>query len=365
MDYRVLIFMAKNRLAAIDIDGDDVADVISLDGNDVMVYMSKEQIKEFCEHIKEYYNIDQFSDLKMEISILRFDAVMKDAFMLMNFLQEGEACVCNLVSVEKLLPWIAMKEGLLKAGTTIQIKTFDLVYAVALDKDLVLQCRKETETVGKELPFDFPKEKFAEYYHLSKKNLFDYEEEKREWQKKIDDAMQEKERQIGELKKQLQATQKKLKKSEDNLLESQRDLNERLSNANRQICYLRSTNKEKDKICTNDVNRGSDALTYSIMHCFNTGAMVEKGTKIAMVTVKTLFDTFLNSWGTPSFEYYKEIVKYKFDIKAGEAGRLFWLHETVTEGIAYGDAIAVIGNESDTKADVMKWYREMSEEDMD
>lgn len=34
MDYRVLILMAKDRLAAIDIDGDDVPDAVSLDGNE-------------------------------------------------------------------------------------------------------------------------------------------------------------------------------------------------------------------------------------------------------------------------------------------------------------------------------------------
>lgn len=349
MDYRVLIFMAKDRLAAIDIDGDDVPDAVSLDGNDVMTYTSEAQIKSFCEYVKEYYNIEHYSDLRMEISVLRFDAAMEDAFVLLNLLQEGGAESCNLVSVEKLLPWVAMKEGLLKAGTAIQMKIFDLIYTVTLSKDMVLQC--SPGKIDERHPFDFPKEKFAAYYHLGKKNLLDYEEEKREWQKKLDDALQEKKKRIEELEKQLQAVQTKAKKTEEDLTESRRVLSEKQSNANRRICYLKCADKEKDRIYTDAVDRESHFLKYSIRHCLGTGAVVSKSTDIAEVTVSrtnVLWPLIVVEGG----------LEDKFRIKAKTVGRIFWLHETVEEGIAYGEAIAVIGNESDTKADAMKWYKE-------
>ena len=48
MKYRTLIFMAKHRMAAIDIGANDKADVISIDGNNVMEYTSGTQIREFC-----------------------------------------------------------------------------------------------------------------------------------------------------------------------------------------------------------------------------------------------------------------------------------------------------------------------------
>lgn len=357
MDYRVLIFMAKDRLAAIDIDGEDVPDPVSLDGNDVMAYTSETQIKAFCEQIKEYYNIDRFSDLGMEISILRFDAVMEDAFVLMNLLREGEAGACNLVCVEKLLPWVAMKEGLLQAGTAVQIKTFDLVYTVTLGKDMVLQC--SPGKVGEGHPFDFPKEKFAEYFHLGKKNLLDYEEEKREWQKKLDDALQEKKKQIGELEKQLQTAQTKVKKTEEDLAESQRVLREKHSNASRRICYLKCADKEEDK-------RYRDArCRCTIAYCYNTGTVISKGTKIADVVVLDNYGLSAGSgYGMATIAFAVAFGSARtgsggiFAIKADTAGRLFWLNEPATEENAYGEAIAVIGNESDTKADVMKWYQE-------
>ncbi len=44
-----------------------------------------------------------------------------------------------------------------------------------------------------------------------------------------------------------------------------------------------------------------------------------------------------------------------FVIKATCDGRIFWLQEPETE-VIYGSDIAIIGDVSDTKEDVMKWY---------
>ncbi len=354
MDYRVLILMAKDRLAAIDIDGDDVPDAVSLDGNDMMTYTSEAQIKAFCDYIKEYYNIEQYSDLRMEISVLRFDAAMEDAFALLSLLQEGGSEACNLVRVEKLLPWVAMKEGLLKAGTAVQIKTFGLIYTVTLSRGMVLQCSQGK--AGEEHPFDFPKEKFAEYFHLDKDILLDYEEEKREWQKKMNDALQEKEKRIGELEKQLQAVQKQVENAEEDLTESRRILSEKQSNANRRICYLKCADKEKDKIYSDAKCR---YIKYSIRHYFGTGVVVSKGTKIAEASVSNDLGIYGGVMDILSLTLSAKQASFSdFNIKAETAGRLFWLNEKVPENIAYGEAIAVIGNESDTKADAMKWYKE-------
>ena len=57
MKYCILIFMAKDRLAAIDIGADGMADEISINGNDTMPYASEDEIREFCQHIKDYYNL--------------------------------------------------------------------------------------------------------------------------------------------------------------------------------------------------------------------------------------------------------------------------------------------------------------------
>ena len=200
-------------MAAIDIGANDKADVISIDGNNVMEYTSGTQIREFCQYIKSYYNIDSFSDLEMEISILRFDAVMRDALLLLEEIQDAKEY--NLISVEKVLPWIAVKEGLIKTGTVVQIETFDLTYTISLDEAMVMKC--QAGGTDKEHVFILPKEKFTEYNHLDKNDLFGYEDEKKVLCEKYDNELKNKERRIRKLEQQLIKEKEKTKNIENRL----------------------------------------------------------------------------------------------------------------------------------------------------
>lgn len=370
MEYRVLIFMTQDRISAIDIDSDDVPDTISMDGNEAMSYESETQIEEFCEHIKEYYNMDRFSDGRMEISILRFDAVMEDTFCLFNILQREGVGECNLVSAEKFLPWIAVKEGLLKEGTAVQMKVFDLIYTVTLDNERKLTCQCGGE--GEVQPYIVSREAFARYNHISKNALSGGEEEKKAYEK----ALKETERERAKVEKQLKAAQKKKQEAEADAAKMQAVIEERQHNASRQICYLRCSDMEKDKIYVNDYGdvaaddkkfRIGKKYEYSIKYWRNTGDTIAKGAEIAEVTVKLKGRESVNFPKSPgSFGIWANILAQsvnvegegKFSIKAKTDGRLFWLHETVSAEILYGDAIAVIGDESDTKADALKWYTE-------
>lgn len=351
MDYRVLIFMTREMLAAIDIDTGGKTDTISLDGNDVMGYSSQEEIREFCQHIKNYYNIDAFSDLGMAIFILRFDAVMEDVSVLLKEIQE--ATEYNLLSVEKVLPWIVLKEGLLKPDTTIQIRTFDVVYTVSLGNDFVMQCQIGGE---KEHSFVLPKEKLAECDHLSEKVLFGDEEGKNALSKKYD-------REIEKLKKQLEVEKEKTKAAENNLTKIVSKIyeirEEKKRNASRTICKMQCKDKEVErKFLANNLQNNSiyssylfglwkiDEYFFYIKYCHYDAEVIEKGQKIAKVEVwsKNCVDEKGVRRSTEDFI-----------IKATASGRLFWLQEPETE-LSYGADIAVIGDVSDTKEEILKWY---------
>lgn len=364
MDYRVLIFMTKDRLAAIDIDSEDVPDTISMDGNEDMSYASEAQIEEFCEHIKEYYNMDRFSDGRMEISILRFDAVMEDTFCLFNILQREGAGECNLVSAEKFLPWVALKEGLLKVGTAVQMKAFDLIYTVTLDNDRKLTC--QCGGTGEVQPFIVTKEEIARYNYISKNALSGGEEEKKAYEKALKEMERERaklEKQLKEAQKKQQEAQKKQQKAETDVAKMQAVLEERQHNVSRQICYLRCSDKAKDKIyrgvdADDIISRIGIKYEYSIKYWRNTGDTIAKGAEIAEVTVKKKGNASVLGISGILFPVATAMEEEKFSIKTQTCGRLFWLHETVSAEILYGDAIAVIGDESDTKADALKWYTE-------
>lgn len=344
MDYRVLIFMTNDRLTAMDIGPDDVPDTISIYGNEAVNYASEVQIEEFCDLIKEYYNMERFSDRRMEISILRFDAAMEDAFCLLNILQKEGISKCNLVSAEKFLPWIAVKEGVLKVGTAVQIKAFDQIYTVTLDNDRKLTC--QCGETGEVQPFIVTKEEIARYNYISKNALSGGEEEKNEYEK----ALKEKECERARLEKWLEVEIKKRQEAETNLAKIRTAieavLKEKQYNANRHICYLRCSDKKRDILYT-----GNEYYNYSIKFCCRTGDIISKDMKIAEVTVKGIPFMILGCVVNVSDEGEGE-----FSIMAKTGGRLFWLQETISKEIRYGDAIAVIGDESDTKADVLNWY---------
>ena len=309
-------------------------------------FASEKQIREFCQHIKDYYNIDSFSDLEMEISILRFDAVMKDVFLLLEEIKD--AAEYNLVSVEKLLPWIAIKEGLIKVGTAIQVKTFELVYTVSLGKDMVLKCQiGGTDKRSSE----FPIERFSENYRLGKGGLLGYEDEKNALLKKFNAELTQNQQRIIELENLLSEEKKKRKIVEDNLEKSTAEIDkirdERARNANRCICKLLRKDKEQlsdiwasINMVTASIIGGGFKETYTVRHCCENTEIVKQGQRIANVAASRLGSR------QPELD---------FVIKATKAGRIFWLYETASE-LEYGIPIALIGDLADTKEDVMRWY---------
>lgn len=370
MDYRVMIFMAGERLAAIDIGPDGKTDAISIDGNEVMEYNSGKEIKEFCQYIKNYYNIDAFSDLGMSVFILRFDAVMEKVFALLEEIRG--AAEYNVVSVEKLLPWMAMKEGVLKSGTAIQMRTFDIVYTVSLNNDMVMKCQSGGE---KEHSYLLPKEKFAECDYLSKNILSGDEEEKNELRKKYEIEIANKEERIKELERKLLEEKEKTREVENRLAEALTDIQkneiEKEHNANRCICRLQCVNKEKDRMfveqnlkgdshdnlsCLNVLGSLLGSVRY-IFHwekCCSNGEIVKKGQKMAMAKAYSYFGMEGEFSKSPH-----RCSDNDFIIKAEVSGRLFWLQEPETE-LAYGADIAVIGDVSDTKEETMRWYEKIN-----
>lgn len=364
MKYCILIFMAKDRLAAIDIGMDGTVDEISINGNDTMLYVSEDEIKEFCQHIKDYYNIDMFSEIEMSISILRFDARMEDVFLLLKEIQN--AAEYNLIGAEKILPWIALKEGLLKPGTAVQIRAFDCIYTVTLDKAMILRCQYDEV---KSHPFEFPREKFARYNHLDKKGLLEDEDEKRELQKRFDAELRKKDAQIKELECQVAAEKKKIEKAEDNFKRIEAELHEKERNAKRCICRLRCVTKEKDRkyvsLHSLESRENSDFVFFEIEYCCCNGEFIEQNQKIAKIKVKikSVITPLYSSLATISgilakTAIFNEAENEEFMIKAEMSGRLFWLKDSSSK-FEYGSDIALIGDISDTKEDVMKWYEKM------
>ena len=70
MDYQLLIFMTNKWLKAVEVVSKDQYELINIDGNEILEYHEEKGIRKFCNSLKEYYSIDEFSDLEMEISLI-------------------------------------------------------------------------------------------------------------------------------------------------------------------------------------------------------------------------------------------------------------------------------------------------------
>ena len=74
MIYEVMLFLSKNQLAAIDISEEGNVEQVSLEGNSVISYSDEADLEQFCEWIKEYYNIGDFTEIDIRVNIVAFDA---------------------------------------------------------------------------------------------------------------------------------------------------------------------------------------------------------------------------------------------------------------------------------------------------
>ncbi len=346
MKYRVLIFMAKERLSAVDVDADGKADDISINGNDMMLYTSKEQIREFSLYLKNYYNIDSFSELEMAFLVIKFDAVMENVHVLLEEIKD--AAECNLVSVEKLLPWMAFKERMLKANIEVQMKAFDIVYTVSMDSNMAMKCR-----IGGtgEQAFILSADQFARYNCLGKDSLFGCEEEI----EKLHTQVKELERQLQEEKYKAETAENTLQRIVSKIYEM-RDKKE--CNVRRNICRIKCTDQKKeDCLC----ERGKYVL--KVKFCNDNTEIVKKDQIIARVSVDEKKQDYGSIVGsvlvsrvlTEAINNAYSLKDLDFVIKATCDGRIFWLQESETE-VVYGSDVAIIGDLSDTKEDVMKWY---------
>lgn len=123
MDYNLLICISKDKLMAMDIQDEDVVDRISIEGNDSIDFQQNGDIENFCEHIKNYYNIEQLSEITINASVIYFNASKDNLNILLECLKDVASI--NVIDSKKILPIIALKKLEIEEGTIVNINCFD------------------------------------------------------------------------------------------------------------------------------------------------------------------------------------------------------------------------------------------------
>lgn len=123
MDYNLLICISKDKLMAMDIQDEDVVDRISIEGNDSIDFQQNGDIENFCEHIKNYYNIEQLSEITINASVIYFNSNKDNLNILLECLKDVASI--NVIDSKKILPIIALKKLEIEEGTIVNINCFD------------------------------------------------------------------------------------------------------------------------------------------------------------------------------------------------------------------------------------------------
>lgn len=345
MQYQVIILLSEEKIAAMDVSTDGRMEAISIEGNDVMAYGPKEELKDFCQCLKDYYSIENFSELEMSISIIKFDAISDNAVYLFEEIKTAKEC--NLIGIEKLLPLLVLKEGLAKPDIVLQAEIFGIGYSIRISGDLKFECKQEI--IGKN-QLEIPVKRLSLLYSLDGNNWIDNKQELEKCQEEFRNEMNCKEALIKKLEHELGELQMEKAKADAALEKAKQMLEQKSRNVKRYVCKFikrcspqSSSNSPWSSNFTSIFSSVDDWLyraEYRIAYFVDNGDIVKQYQEIARVDA-----------------YYldKRMKEFVYRVRAGEGGRVYCLMSSDAT-IKDGDAVALIGDLSDTKEDVMSWY---------
>ncbi len=347
MRYQVLILMAEEKLAAMDVDTEGRAELISVEGNTVMKYSSAEEAKDFCRYLKDYYNIERFSDIDLSITVVRFDAPQHAAVCLLEAIKDADEC--NLVSAEKLLPLLLLKEGIVKPDKVLQVEIFGITYLAEINGDLKIVCKKGGEERDK---LNLPVERLSLYYCFDANHLIDDQSELRKCQDEFQKELSRKEDMLKAEKERADAAEAKIEKLFQIV---KRIKDQKNKNAKRYVCRVRIENN-------NDSVLG--VLVSSMIFTYRAGVRVAAPRSLSgKINYRIEYavndsDVVINNQRIAIAKAYlngERMSNFDIDIKAPAVGRIFCLMSKDST-VRDGDAVALIGDLADSKEEIIQWY---------
>lgn len=220
MDYNLLVCAACKQWVAIDVDADRECDSISFDGNESMEVGSNEDVANFCEQILNYYNIDSFRDLDLDIKIVVvsvYSNLITDLFIQM----EGAKSV-NVIDSKSIIPIYVLKNCIVKPGRVIDIRCLDHYFTLQVDDDLIVSY--VNDKAGEEIVID--PESFSFLFRFDCENLIFDETEWKALEEKCVKDVKKKQNEIDEQKKLYFELKKKYEELEQCYIQLQSEIKE-------------------------------------------------------------------------------------------------------------------------------------------
>ena len=418
MDYKNIIFLTKDSIKAVDVGLDGSCDVISLNGHEEIPCKTAQDLKGFCDCLKDAYNIDEFSDLDIETLVIYGKVKNEMLFALHELLKECKQI--NMIDIEKVIPIIAEKKGLLSEEEKILVEYAGMYYQLHCGADHMVQVcfAKASEDNCVHLQNEdfnilyYYKNQMAVSAEAIKKIEAEYRSEmetlKQEFavvEEKLNKENAELVNKVREYEAQLCAKKEAEKRNNFKRIVYKLDYNASIpiwiteddfkDRYYKQLYFYPPTEKEvplrlkeykqkslptREAIHATKVNLegedGNGIYIYkglAVKKLYKDNSYVTKGTVVGIIVIKKerskisplsiidktleLVDQDAYDLSLNSIDAYKKEDVYFFEIKAEMDGKIYWI-DNHGEYLQDQDDYLILIEKDDTKANAIEWYKE-------
>lgn len=341
--YKILIGMTEDTLEVVDISDAHNIEMIGIEGNERMKWESQADIDKFVEYIRDFYNIDSFEDICMNVSIIYADTDMEYLHYL--YLQIKEAFRVNVIQTEQILPFVSLSMGLFNdKKKSICIELMKKHYRVFQDKDKSYVCQKADS--GKDVQ-NIPLSDLACFYYLTGSNIKGEDEVKQLnelWKSKLKEEIRKCEEKCNDKLEKMKNTNTALEKE---LRAKIKKLEEQLSNKKKDGERYFVTHHHTpvfNGFLADLMMFGDEKAFYTLSAKYANGQLVKEGNEVGTIQLKR-------------GDYSPSSVQ-PISIEANHSGCIFWLFDK-SEKEPDGKNIAVIGTMQDTVDDINDWLARM------
>ena len=356
MDYNLLICASNKQWMAIDVNKDGACDRISFDGNEIMEVDSVEMVADFCKQILDYYNIDAFDDIAINVKVVvlsEYSSLITDLFMSMK-----DTKSINVIDSKSIIPIYVLKNCIVKPGGTIDVRCLEDKKSLLVDNDFIVSY--VSDKAGEEIIMN--PEWFSTLFRFDCRNLISDENELKALEEKCAKTLEKKQNEIDEYQRLYSELQNKYDELEKCYIQLQNEVKENKAKIvdKRKILWFSEKQLQGTDLSPSSSYSGimlGTFFTTNIMNSTNKkyvckwlkqdGDFVKKGSRIIEIKESySVGDGVSRDTGR------------KCIIKAADDGRIFYLVSN-NSCVQNNQAVVLSSDSADNRTDLMKWYKEM------
>lgn len=133
-EYEIIIFLATDKIQAIEVDKGGNVKNISFNGNKEFIYNANEGINPFYDSLTDTYSVDEMSDIDSHIYIVDCGAESSVKWALADKIRDCNGA--DVISLNKLLPLVISRKDLAEKGKTTAVSFMGNVYVYSCNDDM-------------------------------------------------------------------------------------------------------------------------------------------------------------------------------------------------------------------------------------